>query len=162
MTKAKPVLSQSTVHRARGREQPYEVTDGAVRGLRLRVQPSGIKTYYLDWPKRFGMTGTRIKIGRTSAYTLADARNEARRLQRELEASRRGTPAPHASAGGTKRQAIDQLRALRKDIAALLTRVDAYTRMLRRSYRDVACQGQRILTQCTHHGEYDVRANSPL
>ncbi len=103
-----------------------------VRGLRLRVQPSGVKTFYLDWPKRAGLKGTRIKIGRANAYTLAEARLEAKRLQRELEQSRRGMVVPNFNETGSRRQAIDQLRALRHDVATLLTRIDQYTRALRR------------------------------
>jgi hypothetical protein len=60
-------LSQLRVDRAAGKDKPYEITDGTVRGLRLRVQPSGVKMFYLDWPKRAGLKGTRIKIGRANA-----------------------------------------------------------------------------------------------
>jgi len=58
---------------------PYEVRDKggklSVKGLLLRVQPSGAKTYYVELAR-----GTRERIGDASQHTLTWARNEAKRI----------------------------------------------------------------------------------
>lgn len=67
-------LTQQIVAASKAREKPYELRDGGtkgVRGLLLRIQPSGFKTYYLEFGR-----GKRVRIG-SSAITLTQARQLA-------------------------------------------------------------------------------------
>lgn len=53
-------------------ERPYEVRADAPKGLLLRVQPSGVRTYYVEvW------RGKRIKIGGADTWTLEKAKRRA-------------------------------------------------------------------------------------
>lgn len=56
----------------------YHVTDQKVRGLRLVVYPSGVKTFLLY--RKVQGNPERIKIGRFPDLTIEQARNEAQRL----------------------------------------------------------------------------------
>jgi integrase len=62
-------ITMQLVRAAKPRAKPYEIRDTQARGLILRVQPSGRKTYYCQ-PSR----AKRIKIGRTDLLTLTQAR----------------------------------------------------------------------------------------
>lgn len=61
------------------RKTPYEIRDKggrlSVKGLLLRAQPSGVRTYYVEIAR-----GKREKIGDASNWTLKRARNEAARI----------------------------------------------------------------------------------
>lgn len=54
-------------------DKPYEVRDTRLKGLLLRVQPSGIMTYYVEYAR-----GKRIKVGRADVITPQDAREKAK------------------------------------------------------------------------------------
>jgi len=56
------------------REKPYEIRDTQLHGFILRVQPSGVMSYYAEYGR-----GKRICIGRTDTLTVAQARDEAKR-----------------------------------------------------------------------------------
>ncbi len=66
-------LNQKNVERLVPEDAPYEVRDANLKGLILRVQPSGTKTYYLEYRR-----GKRIRIGRSNAITPQEARTKAR------------------------------------------------------------------------------------
>jgi integrase len=53
-------------------EKPFEVWDSALKGFIVRVQPSGIKTYLVEYARH-----KRITIGQISAISASDARKEA-------------------------------------------------------------------------------------
>lgn len=57
---------------------PYEVNDTDLKGFGLRVQPSGVMSYYV----RYRLRGkqTRIVIGRTTEFTPAQARDAAKSM----------------------------------------------------------------------------------
>lgn len=55
---------------------PYEVNDLDLKGFGLRVQPSGVKSYYVRY--RIRGKQTRYMIGRTTEFTPAQARDAAR------------------------------------------------------------------------------------
>lgn len=85
-------LTQHTAENAEPGERPYEIHDkgrGAVHGLLLRVQPSGVKSYYVQIAR-----GKREKVG-PGALTLATARTKAKKLigqaaeGRDFQAERR-------------------------------------------------------------------------
>lgn len=70
-------LTQHSIASAKGREKPYEIRDGGARGVKgllLRVQPSGSKTWYIEYER-----GKRLRIG-TAAVTLTAARDEAKKI----------------------------------------------------------------------------------
>lgn len=54
-------------------EKPYEVRDTRLKGLLLRVQPSGVMTYYVEYAR-----GKRIKLGRADVINTQDARDQAK------------------------------------------------------------------------------------
>lgn len=66
-------FSQASVNRLSPEASPYEVRDTQLKGLILRVQPSGTKTYYLEYRR-----GKRIHIGRANVITPQEARTQAR------------------------------------------------------------------------------------
>ncbi|NIB43098.1 site-specific integrase [Pseudomaricurvus alkylphenolicus] len=56
--------------------KPYEVVDLALPGFRLRVQPTGVKTFVYCYKDRTG-TKERYTIGRFGVLTLSQAREKA-------------------------------------------------------------------------------------
>lgn len=72
-------LTEKSVPDAKPKDKPYEIYDRggkkSVRELLLRVQPSGAKNYYVQIAR-----GKRERVGSASQYTLAQARNEARKV----------------------------------------------------------------------------------
>jgi len=58
-------------------EKPYEARDTEIKGFLLRVQPSGVMTYYLEYRNPTGKR-TRLKIGLSSNMSAAQARDEAK------------------------------------------------------------------------------------
>ena len=55
-------LSNSLAQKALPRAKPYELRDAKLSGLLLRVQPSGVKTWYLEFER-----GKRVRLGRLSS-----------------------------------------------------------------------------------------------
>jgi len=72
-------LTEKTIPNAKPKATPYEISDRggkeSVRELVLRVQPSGIKNFYVQIARC-----KRERIGSASAYTLEKARIEAKRI----------------------------------------------------------------------------------
>lgn len=69
-------ITNSLVKELTPRQKPYEVRDSQLKGLILRVQPSGVKTYYVEYGR-----GKRKKIGRADPITPALARDKAKEIQ---------------------------------------------------------------------------------
>jgi len=65
-------ISKRLVQTLKPEEAPYEVRDTAIRGLILRVQPSGVKSYVVELGR-----GRRMTLGRVPIMTLAEARRQA-------------------------------------------------------------------------------------
>jgi integrase len=68
-------LTKRMVEALKPQEQPYEIRDDALQGLLLRVQPSGQKTFYLDY--RLNGRRNRYKLGVYSNVSPEGARNLA-------------------------------------------------------------------------------------
>src|SRR5690606_16332370 len=73
-------LTEKTVPNLEPRESgPYEVRDKggkqSIKGLLVRVQPSGAKTYYVELAR-----GKRERLGDATQHTLTWAREEAKRI----------------------------------------------------------------------------------
>jgi len=69
------VISNSLVANLKPADKPYEVRDTRLKGLLLRVQPSGVMSYYVEWER-----GKRINLGRADAVTPAQARDQAKAI----------------------------------------------------------------------------------
>jgi integrase len=71
---------------------PYEIPDADVKGLLLRVQPSGVKSFIVQWDR-----GKRITLDRRyPVLTIAAARTQALEILRD---AKHGTPAAAKSKG---------------------------------------------------------------
>lgn len=79
-------LTQHVVRGAKPKDQPYELRDDTLRGLILRVQPSGWKSYVVEYGR-----GRRLTLGRADVMTLAQARREAARILGEVAAGKTPT-----------------------------------------------------------------------
>lgn len=76
---------QSIARAATASDKPtkvYEVRSDKVRGLLLRVMPSGLRTYYVQIGR-----GKRIRIGEAGIHTLAQAEQRAREILVDPEAA---------------------------------------------------------------------------
>lgn len=78
-------LTIRAVELAAPAEKPYEISDSEMKGLLLRVQPSGIKSYIVTWSR-----GKRRTLGKHPVMTLAGARAAA--LAALAEAAQHGAP----------------------------------------------------------------------
>ncbi|MFZ6695859.1 integrase arm-type DNA-binding domain-containing protein [Stenotrophomonas acidaminiphila] len=78
-------LTIRAVELAAPAEKPYEIRDSELKGLLLRVQPSGVKSYIVTWGR-----GKRRTLGKHPVMTLSAARTAA--LAALSEASQHGAP----------------------------------------------------------------------
>ena len=65
-------LTKRLVATAVPQERPYELRDLAMKGLILRVQPSGYKAWVVEWAR-----GKRRTLGAAGHLTLDEARAQA-------------------------------------------------------------------------------------
>ena len=70
------------------------------RGFGLRVKPSGVKSFLIQFRNRQGRS-RRLTVGQYGRMTPDEARREARRLLSEVE---RGARPGRTAAGGKERQ----------------------------------------------------------
>lgn len=71
----KALLSNTTLRQFKPADRPYEVRDTRLKGLLLRVQPSGVMTWYVEWAR-----GQRQSLGRADAVKIDAAREWAREI----------------------------------------------------------------------------------
>ncbi len=69
------VISNSLLKNLKPGAKPFEVRDTRLKGLILRVQPSGVMSYYVEYGR-----GKRIRIGRVDAVTPTKARQDAKEV----------------------------------------------------------------------------------
>lgn len=72
-------LTAMTIRSLHPRDKPYEVVDSDLKGFLLRVQPSGVMTYYFSYRNEQGRR-TRCRIGKHHTVSPAQARDEALNL----------------------------------------------------------------------------------
>lgn len=72
-------LTAMTIRSLRAGDKPYEVVDIDLKGFLLRVQPSGVMTYYFSYRNDQGRR-TRYRIGKHRTVSPAQARDEALNL----------------------------------------------------------------------------------
>ncbi len=66
-------LTQHLIRTAKpNKQKPYEIRDTSTRGLILRIQPSGLRTYYVEYGH-----GRRVRLGRADVLTPSQARSRA-------------------------------------------------------------------------------------
>ncbi|MFK7957345.1 MAG: tyrosine-type recombinase/integrase [Lysobacterales bacterium] len=82
-------LTAFSVSKLRPRPRRYDVRDGAIRGLMVRVYPSGTRTWYVEYPR-----DRRWIIGSVSDFTLQQARERASQIKAEVKTD--GQPATAA------------------------------------------------------------------
>lgn len=68
-------LSATSIRNLQPKEKPYEVRDTDIKGFVLRVQPTGVMVYYLDY--RVNGKRNRFRIGTHGTVTPAQARDVA-------------------------------------------------------------------------------------
>jgi integrase len=66
-------LTLRRIEEAKPTTKPVELRDGEIGGLLLRIQPSGVRTFYLELKR-----GARVKLGRYPVMTLDGARTQAK------------------------------------------------------------------------------------
>ncbi len=69
-------LTALTIRTLRAGDKPYEVVDIDLKGFLLRVQPSGVMTYYFSYRNDQGRRA-RYRIGKHGTLSPARARDEA-------------------------------------------------------------------------------------
>lgn len=69
------VLGVPLIKSLKPTDKPYEVRDTRLKGLLLRVQPSGAMSYYVEYAR-----GKRISLGRADVITPQDAREQAKAI----------------------------------------------------------------------------------
>lgn len=84
--------TRSTIAKAAGAkdrpDKPVEIRSEKVRGLLLRIQPSGARTFYVQVAR-----GQRIKIGPAGTFTLQQAEERAKKILLDPDAYRKTTDA---------------------------------------------------------------------
>ena len=81
----KAKLTPRVVEAAKPEAGPYEIHDADLKGLLLRVQPSGVKSYIVTWGR-----GKRRTLGRHPVMTVTGARKAA--LMALSESAEHGAP----------------------------------------------------------------------
>lgn len=75
----KTSLTQTIIEKATPRKSAYEIRDTRLPGLLIRVQPSGVKTYYCEYRR-----GSRVKLGRFQTFSVKEAREKAKDILKEV------------------------------------------------------------------------------
>lgn len=78
-------LSPAIVEGAKPEDAPYRLWDSEVRSLFVRVQPSGVKSWNVQWAR-----GASVAIGKWPGVTVSAARDRARRAL--IETAEEGAP----------------------------------------------------------------------
>lgn len=68
-------ITQPLIRSAEIRPRPYEIRDSLIKGFLLRIQPTGRKTFVVEYGR-----GKRLTIGNAAVITLNAARLEAKRI----------------------------------------------------------------------------------
>lgn len=129
-------LTRKSAESAKPRAKPYRLWDDKVPGLFLRVQPSGAKTYNVQWSRSSSRS-----LGKAGALTLDGARKRARAILSETDEhgaplavieARQPAPADADTVAATCRDYVAALRKEGRDTAA----ADADRRFERTVYGD--------------------------
>src|SRR4051794_1728835 len=72
-------LTRRIVDAASPADKAYEIRDASLPGFLLRVEPTGNRTFYVEWRR-----GRRLRIGRAGVFTFDQARTAAAKVLREV------------------------------------------------------------------------------
>lgn len=97
-------FTKTTITALQPRESLYEVQDSKVPGLYIRVNPTGVKTFYLL--RRIDGVLERIKIGRFPAATPEVARQRADQLNAEITLGKNPAAIKRDARGGVTLTAL--------------------------------------------------------
>ena len=100
------VIANSLISKLNPGDKPYEVRDLRLKGLLLRVQPSGVMAYYVEYGR-----GKRIYLGRADAVTPSQARDAARRVLGDAYHGKDPTAALREAKAHSFRSFIDEVYA---------------------------------------------------
>jgi integrase len=103
MRRTTDYLTDRRIRSLKAEERQYEVTDGAVSGLALRVFPAGSKSWFLRYGPREARQ--RIVLGPYPALSLDAARNKARELVAGVKISGRDPMAERKAERTARRKA---------------------------------------------------------
>jgi hypothetical protein len=90
------LLTSAVVRDLAPATKPYEVRDDRLRGILVRVQPSGHKAYYVEYAR-----GRRVALGRADVIAPSITRDKAKRSS--PRPSREKIRAPSAGRTGRTR-----------------------------------------------------------
>ncbi len=114
-------ITNKTVDRESKPEiKPYELWDNELQGFILRVQPSGVKTFYLEYARK-----KRVKIGPADSMTPEQARMKALALKSAFKVD-----GVIPETGKAKRQ-----REQKEELAKALEQANSYLNFLSDKYR---------------------------
>lgn len=73
------LITVSLVNKLKPEDKRYEVRDTELKGFMVRVSPSGVKTYAVQYKR-----GGRATLGQHPALKLGKARDKAKKIIRSL------------------------------------------------------------------------------
>lgn len=98
------VISNSLVNSLKPTTKPFEVRDTRLKGLLLRVQPSGVMSYVCEYGR-----GKRVTIGRADALAPAQARQRAKTILADAYAGHDPMAARRQAKAHTLRSFVDEV-----------------------------------------------------
>jgi integrase len=100
------LISSSLIARLGPTGKPFEIRDTRLKGFLLRVQPSGMMTYYVEYAR-----GKRVVIGPTTLTSLDQARANAKTILADVYQGKDPAAARAKAASYTFEQFIDGVYA---------------------------------------------------
>ncbi|WP_350187831.1 site-specific integrase [Thalassobaculum sp.] len=100
------VISERLLNKLKPAEAPYEVRDTRMTGFLVRVQPSGLMTFYVEYAR-----GKRYKLGRTDAVKPEAAREAAKGILADAHLGKDPMEAKRAAKAHTFAEFVDEVYA---------------------------------------------------
>jgi integrase len=98
------VITQELVKSLKPEAKPYEVRDLDPKGFLLRVQPTGVMTYYAEYRR-----GKRLRIGGADKLAPSQARARAKKVLAEVTLGGDPQAAAHEAKAHTLRSFLDEV-----------------------------------------------------
>lgn len=122
-------IGNTLLSKIKPKAAPYEVNDTELKGFLLRVQPSGILSFYCTYRNRSGKRH-RVSLGRHPTVTPAQARDHARQILASVVHGKDPAHLKKVVKAHTLREFIDSeygpwVLANRKDGKATVARINA-------------------------------------
>ncbi len=107
---SRPPLHPRRIAELAPKAEPYDVLEGTIKGLTLRVRPDGVKVWTLRY--RAGTKQRRLKLGPSDRLSLAAARKRANEELRKVDAGADPQAARQAAKDAEQRAQGDTIEAL--------------------------------------------------